>query len=103
MQRTNAEAARSALGFAQRAGKVIAGDFAVEKAVKAKKVALVVLDASASEATRERYAGLCTRCEIPCLLMENMDAAIGRYGRRIAAVTDKGFGRMILDKTIQGG
>lgn len=102
MREANELAARSALGFAQRAGRVISGDFAVEKAVKSGQARLVLLDAAASAATQARYAALCERTGIPCLCMEGMDAAIGRYGRRIAAVMEDGFARMILDKTNGG-
>ncbi len=96
------EALKNALGFAQRAGKVTAGDFACEKAVKSGKALLVAVDAGAAEATRLRYAGMCARAGIPCLCIEDMDAAIGRYGRKVAAVTDSGFARMILQKTHGG-
>ncbi len=96
------EALRSALGLAQRAGKLLSGDFACEKAVKSGKALLVALDAGASEATRLRYAGMCARAGIQCLCVEDMDAAIGRSGRRVAAVTDGGFARMILQKTHGG-
>lgn len=90
------------MGFAQRAGKIASGDFACEKAVKSARALLLVLDASASEATRTRYMGMCQRAGIPCLSIEGMDAAIGRYGRKVAAVTDSGFARMILQKTHGG-
>lgn len=96
------EALCSALGLAQRAGKIAAGDFACEKAVKSGKALLVTVDASASEATRLRYEGMCARGGIPCLCVEDMDAAIGRYGRKVAAITDGGFARMILQKTHGG-
>lgn len=92
------EAVRSALGFAQRAGKIRTGDFACEKALKSGMAYLIALDASVSEATRARYEGMCERAEIPCLLVTDMDAAIGRYGRKIAAITDSGFARTILEK-----
>ena len=96
------EALRSALGFAQRAGKLLSGDFACEKAVKSGKAMLVALDESVSDATHARYGGMCERAGIPCLLVEEMDTAIGRGGKKIAAVTDSGFARMIEEKA-RGG
>lgn len=96
------EEARAALGFAQKAGKLLTGDFACEKAIKSGKAKLTILDASASEATGARYAGLCEREGVPCLTIDNMDAAIGRYGRKIAVVTDGGFARMIQQKAHGG-
>ena len=49
---------RGAMGFAMRAGKCIAGDFACERAVKRGGARLVLLDAAASGATQERYFGM---------------------------------------------
>ena len=85
-----------------RAGKLQTGDFACEKLVKSGKAQLLTLDASASDATRLRYEGMCERAGIPCLVIEEMDAAIGRYGRKVAATSDGGFARMILQKTHGG-
>ena len=90
------------MGFAQRAGKVLAGDYAVEKAIKTGRAKLVLLDASASENTGARYEGLCQRAELPLVRVEDMGAAIGRYGRKIAAVTDEGFARMIWENSHGG-
>ena len=58
---------RGAMGFAMRAGKCIAGDFACERAVKRGNARLVLLDTAASAATQERYSGLCERAGIPCV------------------------------------
>lgn len=96
------EEAKAALGFAQKAGKLLSGDFACEKAIKGGKAKLAVLDASASQATGERYRGLCEREGVPFLEFDDMDAAIGRYGRKIAVVTDGGFARMIQQKAHGG-
>lgn len=88
---------RSAAGFAMRAGHCVAGDFACEKAVKSGKARFVLLDAGASESTRERYHRLCERAGIPCLELVNMGSAIGKYSRMVAAVTDSGFARMLAE------
>ncbi|MEA5059783.1 hypothetical protein SDC9_192659 [bioreactor metagenome] len=94
---------RSAAGFAMRAGCCLAGDFACEKAVKAGRVQVILLDTAASQSTRERYHGLCERAGIPCLELENMGNAIGKYGRMVAAVTDSGFARMLTEAAEGGG
>lgn len=87
---------RGAMGFAMRAGKCIAGDFACERAVKRGGARLVLLDANASTATQERYFGMCERAGILCLTVPDMGRAIGRDGRMVAAVTDERFAQMIL-------
>jgi len=96
---------RSAMGFAMRSGNCIAGDFVCEKAVKRGGAKLLMLDAEASQATRERYAGMCERAGIPCLVIRDMGSAIGKYGRMVAAVTESGFARRIADAyaNIDGG
>lgn len=85
-----------ALGLSRRAGKCIAGDFAVEKAVKRGEARLVALDASAAEATKARYRGLCERNSLPCLVIEGMGDAIGKPGGKIAAIVDEHFAGMVL-------
>ena len=88
---------RGAMGFAMRAGKCIAGDFACERAVKRGNARLVLLDTAASAATQERYSGLCERAGIPCVAVPDMGRAIGKDGRMVAVVTDARFVQMILD------
>lgn len=85
-----------ALGLARRAGKCLAGDFAVERALKAGKVKLVVLDATVSEATRARYAGMCERMQAGCIELADMGRAIGKHGNKIAAIVDDNFAGMIM-------
>ena len=93
----NSNRIRTALGFAMRAGKCISGDFVCEKAVKGKTALAVVMDEGVADATRERYAGMCERAGIPCVLVEDLGRAIGKDNRMIAAVTDVGFARMIRE------
>ena len=58
---------RGAMGFAMRAGKCIAGDFA------------------------------CERAGLPCFTVVDLGRAIGKDGRMVAAVTDERFAQMICD------
>ena len=87
----------AALGFAMKAGKCLSGDFICEKALKSGKAKLIILDESTSENTRERYGGMCMRGKIPLLFIREMDAVIGKEGRKVAAVTDDGFARLIIE------
>ena len=93
---------RGALGFAMRAGKCIAGDFACERAVKRGGACLIALDTEASSATKERYFGMCERAGIPCVTIVDMGQAIGKAGRMVAAVTDERFAQMILGASAPG-
>ena len=87
----------NAVGLSRKAGKCVSGDEAVEKSVRANRALLVVLDAAASENTQARYAALCAGRGIPWIKMERLGDAIGKPTRRIAAVTDRNFQKMITD------
>ena len=87
---------RTALGFAQRAGKCISGDFACERAVKAGIALAVALDETASASTRERYGGMCRRAGIPLVIIDELGHSIGKDNRMVAAVTEAGLAGMII-------
>lgn len=55
----------SLVGLAAKAGKVVSGEFATEKAVKSQKASLVLIAEDASENTK-RNLGICARI-IRCL------------------------------------
>ena len=86
----------NSIGLAMRAGRVVSGDFAAEKAVKGGRSHLVLLDALASAKTIERYRGYASRAGVPVILIENMGRAIGRPAHMVAVVTDAGMAQMIL-------
>ena len=86
----------NSLGLCRRAGKCQSGEFAAERAVKAGKAKLVLLEENASENTRERFSSLCAGRNIPLKLVPQVGRAIGREGHVVMAVTDKQFANMIL-------
>lgn len=80
--------ALSMLGLAMRAGQVQSGDMVCERAVRASRAILVLLDADASGSTKARYRELCDARGI-CLYMISPGAlgrAIGKEGRMVAAL-----------------
>ena len=85
----------NSLGLCRRAGKCQSGEFAAERAVKAGKAKLVLLEASASENTKERFLALCTGRNVPLILVPEVGRAIGREGHVVMAVIDTGFANMI--------
>ena len=85
----------NALGLCKRAGKCLIGDFACEKAVKGKKAFLLVMDAQASEATKNRYEGFCSRAGLPLVTAADIGRAVGRPESRIVAVMEPRFAEMI--------
>lgn len=86
----------SALGLAMKAGKVRSGELAAEKALKSGKAALVVIDASASEATQKRWADACAYAGVTLITACDPGRAIGREAHMVACIADNGFAQMIL-------
>ncbi|MDL2234914.1 hypothetical protein LJC07_02020 [Christensenellaceae bacterium OttesenSCG-928-L17] len=84
-----------AVGLARRAGKCITGDFAVERAVKGGKALLVIVDASASDATKKRYQTICNTHAVLYREFPGAGAAAGKPGGKIIAIVDEGFVGMI--------
>ena len=85
----------NAIGLCQRAGKAQSGAFAVEQAIKNGKAKLVLLEETASQATKEHYARMCESRGIPLRFVETVGRAIGKDARIVMAVTDPAFVQMI--------
>lgn len=98
----------SLLGLAQKAGKIVSGETAVQNAVRSGKVKLIIVASDASENSRKMYSDMSKYYGISLhegLLKEQMGVAIGKMHRTAIAVTDDGFGRMLtkaLDEKITG-
>lgn len=85
----------NAIGLCMKAGKAQSGAFAAEQAIRNGKAKLVLLETSASEATKEHYARMCEARGIPLRLVETVGRAIGKDARIVMAVTDPAFVQMI--------
>ncbi len=84
-----------ALGLCRRAGKCILGDEAAERALRAKRARLIVVDPSLSEASRLKYQKLCQKEAVPYMEMPRVGEAVGKPAGKIAAIADAGFAEMI--------
>ena len=85
----------NAIGLCMKAGKAQSGAFAAENAIRAGKAKLVLIEASASPATKDRYARMCTAHGVRLLEVETVGQAIGKDSRVVMAVTDPAFQKMI--------
>ncbi len=85
----------NAVGLSMKAGKCVSGDFSVEKALKAGKLYLVLIDAAVSESTGERYKRMCMNAGVPLHSMAELGVAIGKPARMIAGITDVNFTKLI--------
>lgn len=87
------------LGLAQRAGKVISGDFIVEKAIKRKEPKLVLLAGDCASNNEKKYIQLADIHHIPLCSIATKEAlgtAIGKDVRVVVAVLDDGFVKALL-------
>lgn len=89
------------LGIAKKAGKIAAGEFQTEHAVKSGGASLVILSSEASGNTKKKFQNMCAFYEVPVCLYggkEELGAAIGCSERSSLAVLDEGFSQSLLKK-----
>ncbi len=86
------------LGICRKAGKLISGQDSVERAIKAKKIYLIILSEDSSVNTRKKMKSLCFKESIPMLYWGHSDKlgkAIGKGQRKVIGITDKGLAKEI--------
>ena len=91
--------ALSMLGLAARAGRIVSGEFTVEKEVKSGRAYLVLIAEDASENTRKKFQNMCEFYEVPmrlCYDRERLGHFIGKDFRASVAILDEGFADNIL-------
>ena len=89
----------SLLGIAARAGRIAAGNFSAEEAVRKRKARLVILAEDAQANTVKKFTDKCSYYKIPLRwygTKETLGHAVGREPRACIAVTDQGFADSIL-------
>lgn len=86
------------IGMAMKAGKVVSGEFATEKAVKTGKAFLVIVSETASDNTKKMFRNMCSFYELPMYIYgtkEDLGHSMGKEFRASLAVTDEGFAKSI--------
>lgn len=89
----------SFLGLATKAGKLLSGDEACDKAIKSGKAKLIIVAGDASSNTKKKFADMCKYRGVNIRVFGEKDQ-IGRYTgkevRSVVAILDWGFaGRLI--------
>jgi ribosomal protein L7Ae-like RNA K-turn-binding protein len=90
----------SYLGLAQRAGKIVSGEFSTEKAIKSHKAFLVIVAEDASDNTKKSFSDAAAFYNIPLVIYGTKDELGGATGKRFRAslaVMDEGFAKAIKD------
>lgn len=95
----NEQKIKNLLGLAQRAGKLISGDFAVEKAVKRGGAPLVLLAMDCAVNNTKKYTQMAETYGVPLRILltkEELGQAIGKELRAVVLVNDSGFAKALL-------
>ena len=90
-----------ALSLAQKAGKLVSGDFAVKAALKAGTVQLLVVAQDTAPNSKKELCYLANQAGVPVLELLTrweLGSAIGKGQRAAAAITDSNFASMLLGK-----
>ncbi len=90
-----------ALGLAQKAGKVAAGDFAVRSALNGGKARLMMIARDAAETSRKEMEYLAETANVKTVTgpsRAEIGAAIGKSPRTAVVITDNNFAVMIQNK-----
>lgn len=88
----------SYLGLATKAGKMVSGEFAVEKTIKAGEAKLVIIADDASDNTKKMFTNMCNYRNVPIHYIFNrneLGKATGKEYRVSVAVTDEGLANAI--------
>ena len=91
----------SMIGMAMKAGKVVSGEFATEKAVKTQTAFLVIVSAAASDNTKKMFRNMCTFYKVPMFIYgtkEELGHSMGKEFRASLAITEEGFAKSIMKR-----
>ena len=91
----------SLLGLATKSGRVVSGEFMVEKLVKARNAKLVIVATDASDTSKKSYNDMCSFYHVPIYFYgtkESLGHSIGKEMRASVAVMDEGFAKSIEKK-----
>ncbi len=89
----------SMISLCAKAGRLVSGNFSVEKAVKSQKAYVVIVACDASDNTKKLFNQKCNYYDIPYFEFgdkDNLGKFIGREFRTSIAVLDEGFGNLII-------
>jgi ribosomal protein L7Ae-like RNA K-turn-binding protein len=87
------------LSMAQKAGKLVSGEFAVEKYIQAGKAKLLLVAADASENAKKQYKDMSDTYGVQMyyvLTKNDLGATIGKNIRVAIALADNGFIKALL-------
>ncbi len=105
----NNKKAASYIGLACKAGRLVSGEYMVEKTIKEGNASLVIVAGDASENTKKNFRDACAYRNVPYLefsTKEEIGRMTGKDIRACIALTDPGFASAIdkcLNVPVQNG
>ena len=90
----------SYLGICQKAGRMVSGEGACEKAIASGEGKLIIIAQDASDNTKKKFLNKAQYYNVPVYIRgerDNISAAIGKINRPTVVITDKGLSEKIID------
>ena len=90
----------SMLSICQKAGKIVSGEFAVEKALQDGSALYVIIANNASENTKKKFENKSFYYKIEYIIYgekEVLSNSIGKYNMTVFAILDEGFYKKIRE------
>ena len=94
----------SYLGICQKAGKLISGEGACEKAIASGDGKLIIIAQDASDNTKKKFLNKAEYYHVPVYIKGERDilsSAIGKINRPTVVITDKGLSEKIIELLIE--
>lgn len=91
----------SFIGICMKAGKLVSGEYSVEKAVKSGQAGVVMVAADASANSKKQYTNMCAFYKVPLYFFsskEELGQALGKEYRASLAVLDENMARALIAK-----
>jgi len=90
--------AYSLIGIAKKAGKALCGSDVCEKAIKASRVKLVLIDGDAGNNTEKHFSDMASYRNIKCfkLIGNSIGNAVGNPLIKVICIIDSGFAEAII-------
>lgn len=89
------------LSIAAKAGKIVSGNFMVEKTIASGEACLVIVSEDASDNTKKKITDSCNYYKVKYFVYGDSDSlgrCIGKEFRKVLAVTDEGIAKSIIRK-----
>lgn len=88
----------SMFSLCQKAGRIVSGEFAVEKALQSGDAVIIIIASDASENTRKKFENKAFFYETEVIIFstkEEISHCIGKVNRSVFAIIDEGFANKI--------